>query len=155
MSGVELNGKQCVGLEITTENYAKASEDGLSAIDTGGVTLSEKNDDWLTIGGEDEVWEADDTLENQDIANEQCRREYDLNSFEEGFCCQAMVFDYEGFGPTALFTDATKTQNGAAEIIVDLGEDVPVLIGAEVFASAKAMGASLLTIATSALVLLN
>ena len=148
---IELNGKQCVGVEITTDTMAAASS-FLADIDNGDV-LKVNTDDW-NIGDEDDynaLMEQD--LFGQEHANAQCRMEYDLNSQKGGFCCQALAFDVEGYTPYGFFATSTKIEAGAEEIVIDFGgTDVDVLIGAELFASASGMGASFLTLAASVLV---
>ena len=150
----ELNGKQCVGVEITTDTMAAyAAEGDLAELDTGDVLEVNTDADWN--GGDEDDFNAlfEQDLFGQEHANAQCRMEYDLNSQEGGFCCQALALDAEGFIPSGLFATSTKIEAGAEEIVMAFGEsDVDVLIGAELFASASGMGASFLTLAASVLV---
>ena len=92
-------------------------------------------------------------LEGAEQAAAQCRMEYDLNSQEGGFCCQSLAIDTDGMRtPSGLFTSSTKIEDGAEEIVIEFGGEKDVLINAELFASASAMGASFLTLAASVLV---
>ena len=150
------NGKQCVGVEITSDTMAAfaAARADLAELDTGGVLPANTDADWNR--GDDDDYDAlmEQELEGQEQANAQCRMEYDLNSQEGGFCCQAMAFDVEDMDTaTGYFASSTKIEAGAEEIVVDFdGTDVDILIGAELFASASGMGASFLTLAASVLV---
>jgi len=149
------NGKQCVGVEITSDTmtaYA-AAEGDLAELDTGDVLLANTDADWNR--GDEDDYDAlmEQELEGQEQSNAQCRMEYDLNSQEGGFCCQAMTIDMEGYPPAGFFASSTKIEDGAEEISATFGgSDVDILIGAELFASASGMGASFLTLAASVLV---
>ena len=149
------NGKQCVGVEITSDTMAAfaAARADLAELDTGGVLPANTDADWNRGDQDDYDALMEQELEGQEQANAQCRMEYDLNSQEGGFCCQAMTIDVEDYPPSGFFASSTKIEAGAEEIVVDFdGTDVDILIGAELFASASGMGASFLTLAASILV---
>ena len=150
------NGKQCVGVSITTETmaaYVAASGD-VGELDTADVLLKNTDADWETGDEDDRDALTEQELEGQEQANAQCRMEYDLNSQEGGFCCQAFALDMDGMDtPTGLFASSTKLEDAATDAVyTHVDTDYDILIGAELFASASGMGVSLLTLAASVLV---
>lgn len=148
MSGLELNGMQCVGMDFSDDTLGAYLEAGdITELDKDGVMMADIVDGW--DGDEDDTYEEDDALENQEIANAYCRFLYDLNELEDGFCCQALALDSEGETPLGIITTASKAEEAKTGLTLF---GVEVLLGAEVFASAKAMTGSLLTLATTALV---
>ena len=145
------NGKQCVGVEITADTLeAYAGSGDLAELDKADVLYANTDADFEYGDEDDYTALAEQELEGQELANAECRMEYDLNSLEAGFCCQAFSLDMDGMDtPMGLIASSTKLE-AAAEGVTFM--DADVFIGAELFASASGMGVSLLTLAASVLV---
>ena len=106
--------------------------------------------DFISAGDEGSSYEEDETLEGQEVANAECRAAYDDNAIAEtqkGFCCQAIGVDGTTMGAITSATELSGEVGEAFEI-----EGMEVTYGAEVFASARGLGASLAAIASATLV---
>lgn len=113
-------------------------------------------DEDLTL--EDDIQEALEELEGDAKGVAECRAYYDLNELEGGFCCQTLGLEYAEEMETdpgyfGMLTTATKASvsNGDPAIVDFLGMEITVTWGAEVFASGRALAASAVIFATTAM----
>ena len=159
----ELNFNSCAGLVLTADSMTKVMTEGSFAeIDPEETFYSTSiGEEYIYASSEGTSYEEDESLEGQEAANAQCRAEYDDNAIaetQEGFCCQTLIMD--GGAPFGTITSATKLSKEVGETLeVTMtnpvsGEEVTVEVdyGAEVFASARGLGASLAALASAALV---
>ena len=100
---------------------------------------------------DEDVIAAIDELEGDEYAVAQCRAVYDLNELEGGFCCQALMIDT---GDTKMISTFLSDASGVTAQEGDAidYEGMDVTWGAEAFASASSIGASVMTLAATALV---
>ena len=88
-------------------------------------------------------------------AVEICRTLYDLNEMSGGFCCQTVGADYGGEVEenyyVGFMTTAKEVNLVEEEVTNDYGDTV--VWGAEVFGASRALAASALTMAATAMVL--
>ena len=94
MSIVELNGNVCNEIVIDQESMEEVltseSEPTTYLYDPEGTEF--ELDDELVM--EDDVADAIDALEGDEMAVAMCRANYDLNSFAGGFCCQTLGLEF-------------------------------------------------------------
>ena len=155
----ELNFDTCAGIVITLDTITQLFEESSSAgLDPESTMYQDSITGFVGAYDEGSGFEADETLEGQEAANAQCRWEYDENSIadtQKGFCCQAMD---TGMGVGGLISSATKTSGETGEAVdytMGSGEQsmtITVEYGAEAFASARGLAASLAAVASAALV---
>ena len=124
----------------------------------GRTSLGYPEEGYIRAGDEGSTWTEDTTLAtNQEVANALCRAEYDDNeiwlNYSYSFCCQA-------FRITGTDTDLILAYINS-EYYTYYNTNTPVSIldnayevtwGAETFASARELGASLAALAAAALV---
>lgn len=159
----ELNFNTCAGLVVTADSMTKVmTEFDFTDLDPEETFYSTSiGEEYISISSEGTSYEEDESLEGQEAANAVCRAEYDDNAIaetQEGFCCQTLVID--GGAPYGSITSATKLSKEVGETLEvtmthpGTGEEVTVevIYGAEVFASARGLGASLAALASAALV---
>ena len=161
----ELNFNSCAGLVVTVDSVTKVmTEFDFTGLDPEETFYSTSiGEEYIYASSEDSSFEADESLEGQESANAQCRAEYDDNSIaetQEGFCCQAILVGGSDLGTMGSITSATKLSKEVGETLELTMTDpstntevtVEVTYGAEVFASARGLGASLAALASAALV---
>ena len=122
-----------------------------SAVDPKGLVIElDKNEEEFSADVAEKIAE----LEGHDNGVAFCRALYDLNKIEGGFCCQITgtefmdnEVDYRGM----LVNSKKAVLNDIDPIVVDYGGGMESTItwGAEVFASAKGLAASALTMAAA------
>ena len=112
-----------------------------------------------TVEWADEDYDAIDAqeLEGEALGVAQCRATYDIEELEDGFCCQSVqmiLADRDITRNYFYLTSATKTyvQEEGITLLSQTDEDMDFTWGAEVFASARAVGASVATMAATAIV---
>ena len=146
----ELNKYICDGTVITQEAFDKTMDGDESANDPKGLEIElDKGEDMIAADVAEKIAE----LEGHDKGVAICRALYDLNEMEGGFCCftTKMEIDNEaGYGGT-MINSKKAVLNDIDPIVVDFGEgyEITVTWGAEVFASAKGLAASALTMAAA------
>ena len=147
----ELNFETCAQLVVDEATIDKAFKMGdFSDADPETTFYMLSMTDFISAGDADSSFEEDETLEGQEYANSECRAEYDDNAIAEtqkGFCCQAIAADGSVMG---AITSATELSGEVGEAFALGG--VEITYGAELFGSARGLGASLAAIASAALV---
>ena len=153
MSEVVLNSNICKGVvmdDASVEEVISSNGEDFTLADPDETRLEY---DLSASDLEDEdVIAAIDELEGDEYAVAQCRAVYDLNELEGGFCCQALMMTTDGQSMiTTFLSDASGVtlQEGDA---IDYEGMYDVTWGAEAFASASSIGASVMTLAATALV---
>ena len=161
MSIVELNGKVCdtlvIDSESMTEQFMAEGDQDVWKWDPEATEIALDEDLEL----EADISEAIDELEGDAKGVAECRANYDLNELEGGFCCQTLGLEYNeelgDFDPSYMgfMTSATKASNYDADpVAISLGvadDDITITWGAEVFASGRALAASAVIFATTAM----
>ena len=160
MSIVEMNGNVCNELVINTESIEEQfSEDtpDVYKYDPNSTELALDEDLELTA----EKQEALEALEGDEAGVAMCRAYYDLNELEGGFCRQTLGFEFAELfemepGYQGFMTSATKVSalnDDPIEVSMGFSDsDVTITWGAEVFASGRALAASAVTVAATAIV---
>ena len=128
--------------QASVDLYFESMGEDFSLIDPEETDL----DLAVEVEDEDQV-AALDELEGEEYTVAYCRALYDLNELTGGFCCQAI-------GVMGSVTPFMTSASG-----VTLQEEDPIVVGeaevtwgAEAFASASSIGASIMTLAATALV---
>ena len=160
MSIVELNGKVCdtlvIDSESMTEQFMAEGDQDVWKWDPEATEIALDEDLEL----EDDIQEAITELEGDAKGVAECRAYYDLNELEGGFCCQTLGLEYTEElemdpGYMGFMTSATKASNYDADpVAISIGftdEDITITWGAEVFASGRALAASAVIFATTAM----
>ena len=160
MSIVELNGNLCneivIDQDSMDEMFTSESEPATYKYDPEGTEIEVDAD--LEI--EADVQEAIAELEGDESAVAQCRAAYDVNELEGGFCCQSIGLEFSELMDSdpeymGFMTSATKVVKQAEDpVVVNVGfegADISVTWGAEVFASGRALAASVVTVAATAM----
>ena len=147
----QLNKYICKGTVVTQETYEKILEGDYSATYPEGVAIVlDKYADEFSADVAEKIAE----LEGHDNGVAFCRALYDLNKIEGGFCCHITgtefmenEVDYRG----TLVNSKKAVLNDIDPIVIDYGGGMESTItwGAEVFASAKGLAASALTMAAA------
>lgn len=159
MSIVELNGKVCdtlvIDSESMTEQFMAEGDQDVWKWDPEATEIALDEDLEL----EDDIQEAITELEGDAKGVAECRAYYDLNELEGGFCCQTLGLEYTeelemdpgymGFMTTA--TKASGSDGDPAVVEIMEGVEITVTWGAEVFASGRALAASAVIFATTAM----
>ena len=161
MSIVELNGNVCNEIVIDQDSMEELlsaeSEPTTYKYDPEGTEI--ELDDDLEL--EDDVLAAIDELEGDEKAVATCRAAYDLNELEGGFCCQTVGMEFSEMmdmdpAYSGIMTTATKVvKKDDDPIVVNFGfegADGTITWGAEAFASGRALAASAVTVAATAMV---
>ena len=161
----ELNFNSCAGLVVTVDSVTKVmTEFDFTEVDPEETMYSTSiGEGYISVTDPESSFEYDESLEGQESANARCRAEYDDNSIaetQEGFCCQAILVDGSEGGAMGSITSATKLSKEVGEALElkmtnpsdNTEVTVEVTYGAEVFASARGLGASLAALASAALV---
>ena len=160
MSIVELNGNVCneivIDQDSMEEMFLSDDEPATYKYDPEGTEIEVDADLEL----EDDVQEAIDALEGDAKAVAKCRATYDVNELSGGFCCQSIGLEYTEVMATdpqyvGKLTSATKVVKGGDDpVVVNVGfegYDITVTWGAEVFGSGRALAASVVTVAATAM----
>ena len=160
-----LNFKFCDGLDISVENIFGMAFGMFEGIDPDGTMWWNKigRDDYIPSYDEESSYSAGNVEYTSAsdyytaAATAMCRAAYDDNdiaSQQLGFCCQALCMEYddENCGIYGFLTDAiSTTQSEAIEEEIS-GTTYYVYFGAELFDSARVLGASLASLTVGALV---
>ena len=146
----QLNKYICDGTVFTQEAFDKTMDGDESANDPKGLEIElDKGEDMIAADVAEKIAE----LKGHDKGVAFCRALYDLNKMEGGFCCLTlgMEFDNEADYTGTMFNSKKAVLNDIDPIVVDFGEGMELTItwGAEVFASAKGLAASALTMAAA------
>ena len=161
MSIVELNGKVChtlvIDSESITEQFMTAPDDAPDVWKFDPEATEIELDEDLEL--EDDVAEALAELEGDAKGVADCRAYYDLNELEGGFCCQTLGLEYAEemdtdpayFGMLTSATKASVSNGDPAVVEIMEGIEITVTWGAEVFASGRALAASAVIFATTAM----
>ena len=148
----ELNKYICAGTVVNQEAFEAAMDGDESKMDPDALAIEyDKGESDIAADVAEKIAE----LEGHDYGVALCRALYDLNEMEGGFCCLTTKteMDVEGFEPSyngMLFSSKKAVLNDVDPIVIDMGGiDVTLTWGAEVFASAKGLAASALTMAAA------
>ena len=148
----ELNKYICAGTVVNQEAFEAAMDGDESKMDPDALAIEyDKGESDIAADVAEKIAE----LEGHDYGVALCRALYDLNEMEGGFCCQStkVEVDMEGAEPSyngMLFNSKKAVLNDVDPIVIDMGGiDVTLTWGAEVFASAKGLAASALTMAAA------
>ena len=146
----QLNKYICKGTVFTQESFEKMMAGDDSAVDPKGLVIElDKNEEEFSADVAEKIAE----LEGHDNGVAFCRALYDLNKIEGGFCCQIIgsEFNNEANYRGGLINSKKAVLNDIDPIVIDYGAGMVLTVtwGAEVFASAKGLAASALTMAAA------
>ena len=136
---------------MTEDSVVPLFSDDYSELDPNDTTYRViLGQNYIATNNAESTYEWDDSLEGQELANSMCRAEYDDNQLAEGqkeFCCQAIAVETDLIG---IITIAKKLsgEEGAGFTVNELD----TTYGAELFASARSLGASIAALASAAIV---